>query len=406
MPHKVLEMIGIAPCVDAEWRGRLGAAYCALSRFLVVLPDTPLSETYYCSHCGGKLKVQPAPDSTFVALAESEDATCPVVEKLVTKDLALKKLNISAFYRSCLGGLGMNIRVQSLPGLASTWRLGSLCVAGKRYAVFASLLSDISESLSVIRAIPEDKPFVFIGGSYHHECEEFLNGRNSGYLCLEDDFELIVDTGVHPKDSASEKMKVFKTQLTKTIDPPDPVEGVSYLFRLDGDKWKVIFSGNKPFYLDDLMGARYMDYLLHHPNNPLSAQELECAIRAERENARTDEAIHAVHDQKALQQYAKRLRALRAEQDSLEAEGNTMAAGELSSEIQALEKTLDNENRRVFGDAGERARNNVRKAISAVQSRLEKMPDRGARDFVQHISNFLRKGYTLIYNKPESITWS
>jgi len=406
MPHKALELIGTAPCVDAEWRGRLGSAYCALSRFLVALPDTPLSETYYCPHCRGHLKVQSALGGTFVALADSEDATCLPVDGLVTSDLALKGLNTSAFYRTCLDGLGIDIRVLSLPGLASTWRLGSICVAGQRYAVFASLLSGASETLSVIKAISDDKPFIFFGGSYHHECEEFLIRHNCGFICLEDDFEILADTGFCPKDSATEKLMAFKAALTKTITPLDADTGASYLFRQAGEKWKVVFEGASSFDINDSLGPRYIHYLLHHPGEVISALELEIKINPGKESVRTKEIVTPKHDAQGMVAYAKECRRLRFERDSLREEGREMEASELDDSIENLERILRNEDKAIFSDSGERARQNVSKAIRAVETRLQKMNDPASQSFARHLSTFISKGLSMSYSPSNKIIWS
>lgn len=210
MPHRALELLGTAPAVDAEWRGRLGTAYCALSRFLIAQPDLPLSETFYCSHCGGQLLVRPCFDGTFAAIPQDDDSICPTREGLASGDLILKTLSPVALFSSALKGIGVDASVHPLQGMPSAWRLGSVRVGGKRHSLYASLSPCASEYLSAIRSISDERPFIFLGGSYNHECETLLSAMQCGYLCLEDDFYVVDEAGFVPSASAAEKIAQFK----------------------------------------------------------------------------------------------------------------------------------------------------------------------------------------------------
>ena len=63
--------------------------------------------------------------------------------------------------------------------------------------------------------------------------------------------------------------------------------GSAYVFAWTGRDWKVVFDAGRPFYLPDTQGARYVDYLLHHPNMPISAFDLEVAVQPEKGEARS-----------------------------------------------------------------------------------------------------------------------
>jgi len=186
----------------------------------------------------------------------------------------------------------------------------------------------------------------------------------------------------------------------------DDVAGTRFLFRLDGEKWKVIFDDSAPFFLADLLGARYIDYLLHHPSEVITALELEQQINPARAGVRTEETVTAKHDEKALKNYALECRKLRAERDSLLEDGHSIEATELDPDIEELERILRNEDKAVLSDSGERARNNVRKAITALEARLKKMDEPASKEFARHISNHISKGITLSYNPSEKIIWS
>jgi len=178
-----------------------------------------------------------------------------------------------------------------------------------------------------------------------------------------------------------------------------------YLFRQEGAKWKVIFNGCTPFYLNDTLGARYLGHLFHHPNNPIHALELESAVKPEKATVRTAETPHKLLDAKARRQYEKKLQQLVAERGGMGETASEMELGEIEGEIDALNKILLSKEALVASDAGEKARNNVRKAIVSVSSTLRSLDERGAKPLEQHISQCLSLGYTLNYNKPETIVW-
>jgi hypothetical protein len=72
------------------------------------------------------------------------------------------------------------------------------------------------------------------------------------------------------------------------------------LFRKVGRQWEVDFGECERFYLADTLGAKYLDYLLHHPNRPISAFDLEMVITPEKGEARLrngsrDERAFAEH---------------------------------------------------------------------------------------------------------------
>jgi 7-cyano-7-deazaguanine synthase in queuosine biosynthesis len=182
--------------------------------------------------------------------------------------------------------------------------------------------------------------------------------------------------------------------------------GAQYLFQKSGSVWKVRFNGASEFSINDTLGAKYIDYLLHHPGDVISSLELEQEINTAKAEVRTVEVITQTHDEKSLLEYAKECRKLRAELKKLEEEGRTVEAAEAEDRLTELERILKNEDRAVLGDSGEKARGNVRKAIGVVQNSLKKMAEPGAKSFALHISNHLSTGFKLSYSPPEKIIWS
>jgi hypothetical protein len=122
-----------------------------------------------------------------------------------------------ACYRSFLDGLGVDEAFRPLEGWNSAWRLGSVCVRGLRYPVYAALFHVFDYYLSFLCSLPPDKPYIFLGGSYSHECETLLAARGSCFLSLQDDFELADGIGLRPLYSASAKVESFKSSCGKTV---------------------------------------------------------------------------------------------------------------------------------------------------------------------------------------------
>ena len=186
----------------------------------------------------------------------------------------------------------------------------------------------------------------------------------------------------------------------------DDDAATQYLFRLDGDKWKVIFDGSNPFYLDNRLGSHYIDYLLHRPGVVITALELEHTITPAKAEVRTAEVITQKHDAKSLRNIARECRKQRAEQEALLEEGRTLEASQMDADIEEFERILNNEDRAVLGDSGSKARGNVSKAIRAVEGKLSKMEEPAAREFARHLAEFLHKGFKLSYTPPEKVIWS
>jgi len=80
-----------------------------------------------------------------------------------------------------------------------------------------------------------------------------------------------------------------------------------------GESVEGDFRGGTAFYLSDTLGARYLDYLLHRANVPISAFHLEVEIQPEKGEARSTTSIQGGIDGRARRDYERALRKLRAE---------------------------------------------------------------------------------------------
>ena len=178
--------------------------------------------------------------------------------------------------------------------------------------------------------------------------------------------------------------------------------GRPYVFRWTGRHWEVIFAGGEPFYLPDTLGARYRDYLLHRPNQPISAFDLEVAVSPEKGEARATNSIQPESDARALAQYREELRQLQAKRKELEAAGDSDALEHLDNEATALETVLTASDR--AADTGRRAFDNVRKAVGAVRKHL-RQGGREERAFEDHLRSQLSVGHECMYTAPEGRVW-
>jgi hypothetical protein len=175
-----------------------------------------------------------------------------------------------------------------------------------------------------------------------------------------------------------------------------------YLFCEVGTQWKVIFDGGSAFYLGATLGARYLDYLLHHPNVPISAFDLELAVQADKESARSRTSIQPESDPQAKREYREALRGLQTEREHAEAAGDVTEVERLAGEMEALASAL-REGRGV-ADTGRRARTNVWHAVRAVRAQLRR-GGREERAFAEHLRTQVNTGYECLYTQPEGRLW-
>jgi hypothetical protein len=182
----------------------------------------------------------------------------------------------------------------------------------------------------------------------------------------------------------------------------DKRESAEYVFGWTGRDWKVVFEGGSAFYLPDTLGARYLDYLLHHPNQPISAFDLEVVIKPEKAEARCRNSIQPHSDGQARREYRLALGRLQTERQEAREAGDREEVERLESEIEVLESALNESHG--AADTGARAYDNVRQAISVVRAQLRKG---GAheRAFEAHLRAHLSIGFHCLYRQPEGQVW-
>jgi intergrase/recombinase len=150
------------------------------------------------------------------------------------------------------------------------------------------------------------------------------------------------------------------------------------------------------------LGARYLNYLLHEPNEPIRAFDLEVAVQPEKGEARVEDTIQPESDTQAMREYQQELRRLQAERAKTPATGDRDEIAGLDSQIAALESAL--KERRGAADTGERARDNVRKALAVV---FEQLGEGGVEEkaFAEHLRTHLSIGHECLYSQPQGRIW-
>lgn len=169
-----------------------------------------------------------------------------------------------------------------------------------------------------------------------------------------------------------------------------------------GHYWKVMFDGRE-LSLPDSLGARYLDHLLHRPNHAIAAFDLERTVTPEKASARAVNSRDAGNDGRTVREWLRELDRLRGERDEAAESGDHGRAERIEGDIAALETQLKRERR--SHDTGERARNNVRKAIGAVVRALQR-GEPAQKAFAAHVAQFVDTGYSCIYHQPPGAEWA
>jgi hypothetical protein len=203
--------------------------------------------------------------------------------------------------------------------------------------------------------------------------------------------------------TADEQAAVVRFIRDRRLDALKSENGPArFLFCKAGSYWRVVFDGCAEFLLPDTLGARYVDYLLHHPNRSISAFDLEVAIQPEKAEARSKNSFQEGADPEAARVYLRELTRLRREREEAAEDGQWTEADRLDEEIEALTWAVRGSGQ--AKDTGERARSNVNKALAAVRRRLAK-GEKAEREFGEHIKRWVSVGYQCLYAHPPGPGW-
>lgn len=248
--------------------------------------------------------------------------------------------------------------------------------------------------------------FVVLAPTLRHddiESRDLLGRVNSGLVDLESNVGVLPSGEWVPLHTANDLFSPYlpKNDAMTGDGVMAELSGPRDFFRKAGDYWDVVFDGGAVFHVEHTLGARYVDYLLHHPNAPISAFDLERAVRPEKAAARAENSIQPKADPETIRGYLREVDRLRPQRERAKEEGNDGEANRLDGEIADLEAAIENNGQ--VGDTGERARGNVTKAIAALRQRLNK-GNQSERDFARHIEQFVNTGYECMYSQ-EGRNW-
>ncbi len=231
---------------------------------------------------------------------------------------------------------------------------------------------------------------------------ELLAKARAGLFTLESNLSLLPDGSIEANEKGKE---LFARLLAENAirDGGKITTKARYSFRLAGSVCDIVFNGSEVFHLNNTDGAKYLDYLLHHPRKVVRAFDLEVMVKPEKATVREDNSIQTTVDAQAKREARQELAALKGELEDAEANDQTAQVQRLKSEIATLEAAARN-NSLLDGDTGERARDNVRKAINKVKVNLRK-GNKEEKAFGVHVGQFVLLGYDVIYNQPENMSW-
>jgi len=174
------------------------------------------------------------------------------------------------------------------------------------------------------------------------------------------------------------------------------------VFRKTGRYWKVVLDAAPEIHIENTLGARYLDYLLHHPNETISAYDLEITVTPEKGEIRSKNTIQTDLDPDTIRNYLREIDKLRGKREKAADEGRQDELARLDGVIEDIEAALKKKG--IASDTGERARGNVSKAIAAVQRKLLK-GEKYEKACGTHIKECVSMGYNFHYSHPAGGVW-
>ena len=179
--------------------------------------------------------------------------------------------------------------------------------------------------------------------------------------------------------------------------------GARYKFSRKGSVYVVRYDGMPKFHMPTVDGTKYLDQLLHRENESFRATELERLVKPDKAGARSVNSIQRVLDVQALRELRSELLELETELAEAESAGRAEEAARLEAQMAEMKQCLL-ANAQLDGDSGERARNNVRKAIGRSIARLRKGGP-AEQAFAKHLTESLSLGYEVMYVQPLGKVW-
>jgi hypothetical protein len=231
---------------------------------------------------------------------------------------------------------------------------------------------------------------------------QLLDEANARCFDLESNLELLPNGELQVSKKGQE---LFVRLLAECSNPDGRKVAArsSYSFRQAGSMCDIVYDWSELFHLKNTDGAKYLDYLLHHPNKVVRAIDLEKVVKPDKAKYRDENSIHKAVDAQTKREARQDLVSLKAELEEAEVEGQTEKVQRLKDEIAKVQAVVGNESL-LGGDTGERARDHVRHALKKDATNLRK-GNKDEQAFGIHVGRFVSLGYEIIYNQPESVSW-
>jgi hypothetical protein len=381
---------------------RLGEA--AVPLFPLLKPVGAIARHVNCEQCGCNHQVVSDSDAAkVVAVCRCETPICDDM-RLDREEASLVAVDLKKLAAKLVEPLPVVSRPERI-GNTSAWKLGQVKLRhdGEEGVLIACLSGNGNAIRNAALAVSAGKlgRAVFVCKTTRPRCVESLLPTESGVVGFEDVWTLDGDQFSWAK---SAKKLFTGWDDDALLVPKARFDSVQFAFRKRGEMWEVVYEGKAPFFITDTLGARYIDNLLHHPNDPISSFDLEVAVTPEKAEARGETTIQSVADPGAVKSYLKALTANRGEREGAAADGDEAEVRRLDDEIEALEAAIKKAEGGGASDRGERARMNVGKAIAAVRRKLAS-GTAVEKSFAKHLKDALSTGYDCAYHSAAGRIW-
>jgi hypothetical protein len=351
----------------------------------------------------------------------NEDEWCQTI-RLEEKDLLVYEIDRKLLCGAIAQAIGLE-----LPAARSTTRARAE-LAGThgpgRYEVYLMFPADSARMAREVERLfgVHPTPFILLtpsGAHFTADVESALHRQHCTHIPLSGIMDVRADGILMANESAAVMLKAFAKRTeaavmrmpgegntaTGSTHPalPAGAKKKPLVFERKGRYWEVVLDGAPDIHIENTLGARYLDYLLHHQSEVISAYDLEIAVTPAKKAARQKNTIQAALDPDATRAYLRELNRLRDSRSVAEDEGRQHEAEEIGKEITDIEGVLKNKDS-IGTDSGERSRGNVSKAINAVQRKLAK-GEKHEKAFGDHIKQCISMGYSFRYCHPSGGVW-
>ena len=414
---QALEQVPGLAAVTAEWESLLGPEYEAVKGFF--RPSDKPAQSYPCPlprGCGcAHAVVQHGPDD-IVAVCTCIPRRCEPT-KLTKTDIIIYTLDRRALGLAVAGALHFDHKEEAVGGLPMTRRLGSYrpC-AGTAFPVYLTIQIESEDFERVVEGLAarSGAPFILLaptGGLCTQPCEELLRTRKACFLPLaeilvwEDGNVLTAVRAVEDTLGEFVAGAVLDKGMSSSAELlPTAEQALQPTFRREGKKWTVAFDG-KTVYLNDQIGMHYISRLLSSPDRPSHAVLMRAEV-AGNMRARAAGSAGIVLDQKALEDYRRRILDLREDLAIADARNDLATQDSAQRELEmvtaeVLQATGLGGKKRKASDDTERARKSV---SNAIDRSIKQIKDEHPKLW-RHLRKSIQLGQFPSYSPAEPVTW-